>query len=969
VAYIRDFTATDYGQAVVNPAPAVSYPQHATNDVILLSLAMDGTNLPDLPSGYTNILTLSGAAQRFRLCYKVAASSSETCPTLNVSAADEWHIVVIAVAGADYADPINFNASRTTTDNAAPFTWTSGSSTDEDNVLLIHYCNSDTGLALTALPPFVNLVNGDCGSAGQGVAYTFQPTSGSIINCTWTGRANDDTTACVVGINDYGNGDRPAYAGPSTVGSYISALGGTSLIEGDTNPVSLGAAAFNQRLYTQVWTFDGTSTYTDETTDMGSSALSDVPMTNATGAILYLGYDYAFGSTMLNVSTAQNGANYIWEYYNGSAWTTLTVSGVLTATGWVRLYWTIPSDMSAVTIYSVSKTYVRFRQTGLVTTPPTFSQGFVGGRPTTYDAVANVADAGVNPYNDVISISPAQTGNLSGSARLFGSAKDMDTGLLVVHHKAPLARDYAVDVCVCDQTYPVTIINQGLCGLVVVLFDSNVDYEVYSIHGKGALSASVNDYNVAAIGINNGAQKWGYLGSVDKSAVTRMEFLNQGVWGAMAGYFSTLLTVSEIVVCGGSSGVPITAAWLKWVATHCIGVNLLFQGIGTYTRVYAPMQIGGDHQTVISIDGETFAMPTKYDGKKYFDWNADDDIAGWEFYGLGSGDAFTFTNCIWSGSQRYRWEFNSSHSSSAALNFAGSKIIGANVTLCSTVTLTGVTFSTCSAFDPNSATLTSCAFINTNPVFDSPADAAKATYCTFAKTTGTQHGMTIKGTAANISLSGCTFTGYASSNGSTGNEAIYVNIATGSMTINITNGGSLPSIRTDGCVVTVVNARTVRVTAKDANTGSNIQSARVALWATTGADVTITRSGSTATVVHESGHGYQTGQKVCIFGAEQGEYNGIKTIAYIDSTSYSFTVSGTPATPATGTITSNRVVLDGDTNSSGVLQDTTFAYTSDLAVTGRVRKGTSAPTYKNAPLSGTITSAAGFDVIAYCVPE
>lgn len=235
--------------------------------------------------------------------------------------------------------------------------------------------------------------------------------------------------------------------------------------------------------------------------------------------------------------------------------------------------------------------------------------------------------------------------------------------------------------------------------------------------------------------------------------------------------------------------------------------------------------------------------------------------------------------------------------------------------------------------------------------------------CSFTKKSGTQHAIEIGGTAADFDLTGCTFTGYATSDGSTGNECIYVNIATGTMKISIKGGGDIPSIRTAGATVTVVNARTVRVTARDANSLGLINGARVGLWAYTGTTVTITRSGSTATVSHST-HGYITGQKVCILGANQGEYNGIKTITYIDANSYSYTVSGTPTTPATGTIKSHKVILDG-TTSSGVLEDTSYNYTADLAVTGRVRN---APSWKTAPLSGNITTS-GYDATVYMVGD
>lgn len=66
--------------------------------------------------------------------------------------------------------------------------------------------------------------------------------------------------------------------------------------------------------------------------------------------------------------------------------------------------------------------------------------------------------------------------------------------------------------------------------------------------------------------------------------------------------------------------------------------------------------------------------------------------------------------------------------------------------------------------------------------------------------------------------------------------------------------------------------------------------------------VTITRSGSTATANCTS-HGYLTGDAVLHSGASQSEYNVEAYVTVVDADNYTFTVSGTPASPATGTIT------------------------------------------------------------------
>lgn len=68
----------------------------------------------------------------------------------------------------------------------------------------------------------------------------------------------------------------------------------------------------------------------------------------------------------------------------------------------------------------------------------------------------------------------------------------------------------------------------------------------------------------------------------------------------------------------------------------------------------------------------------------------------------------------------------------------------------------------------------------------------------------------------------------------------------------------------------------------------------------------ITRSGQTATVTYATAHGYAADgiTKVEISGAAQSEYNGVFVISNVTTTSFDITVTGSPVTPATGTIIS-----------------------------------------------------------------
>ena len=88
----------------------------------------------------------------------------------------------------------------------------------------------------------------------------------------------------------------------------------------------------------------------------------------------------------------------------------------------------------------------------------------------------------------------------------------------------------------------------------------------------------------------------------------------------------------------------------------------------------------------------------------------------------------------------------------------------------------------------------------------------------------------------------------------------------------------------------------------------------------------ITRSGTTATVTLNS-HGYSNGDEITITGAGETEYNGSFIISNVATNTFAYTVSGTPATPATGTIYAQKakttLVWDGASTVSTVLQSVT----------------------------------------------
>lgn len=187
------------------------------------------------------------------------------------------------------------------------------------------------------------------------------------------------------------------------------------------------------------------------------------------------------------------------------------------------------------------------------------------------------------------------------------------------------------------------------------------------------------------------------------------------------------------------------------------------------------------------------------------------------------------------------------------------------------------------------------------------------------------------------------------------------------VTINILDGGDGIANPADldlvgGIVsgdVTINNAPVTLLVNVDDNNGVNLQNAQVLAEAGDGTGdlpfeetVTITRAATTATVTH-TGHGLATSDKVTIRGAEQPEYNAVHTIIVTGTNAYTYTVSGSPATPATGTITSTGVWLAGLTDVNGQIS-AAKSISLNQSIRGPVRKSTTSPRFKSFSLAGNV---------------
>jgi hypothetical protein len=299
-----------------------------------------------------------------------------------------------------------------------------------------------------------------------------------------------------------------------------------------------------------------------------------------------------------------------------------------------------------------------------------------------------------------------------------------------------------------------------------------------------------------------------------------------------------------------------------------------------------------------------------------------------------------------------------------ALNSTSQNFDGSTFAECNEVTVVGAVLLNDTFFRQSVAAADGASLVwNVNADPDGDLDNAF-----FSKGTNAHHAIEFGSSAPlTMTLRGMTSSGFNASDAQ--NDSTFLFADRGSdvtWTLNIVSGTgnfSYKKARSGDTVNIVIDPVTTLIKVTDTS-GTAISGARVYARASDGTgplpyqdSVTITRSGSTATVTHTS-HGLSSNNKVYISGADQDEYNGVQTITVTDANTYTYTVSGTPTTPATGTIVSTGVIFEETTDVNGEVSDTR-TFSSNQPISGWVRKSTSSPYYRQSNISSTINNSTG----------
>jgi hypothetical protein len=284
---------------------------------------------------------------------------------------------------------------------------------------------------------------------------------------------------------------------------------------------------------------------------------------------------------------------------------------------------------------------------------------------------------------------------------------------------------------------------------------------------------------------------------------------------------------------------------------------------------------------------------------------------------------------------------------------------------------TNTTFNNCGQVTPNTVTFSNNTFngsTNADGAMLLPSSTSNMSGLDF-NSDGSGHAIYIT-TPGTYTFTNFTYTGYGANDTT---DAVVYNNSGGAVTINV-SGGDTPTVRNGVDSTTDVIAGTVSVTVRTvAADGSTVANVVVHVEATgagpfpDGESISIVRSGSTATVTHTA-HELSTNDKVVIRNAAEQEYNGVFVITVTGANTYTYTVPGSPATPATGSPDSTFVILNGTTDGGGEIT-MSRVFPSNQPVKGVARRSSTSPFYKSAPITGTVSSSQGLTQAAVMIVD
>jgi len=506
-----------------------------------------------------------------------------------------------------------------------------------------------------------------------------------------------------------------------------------------------------------------------------------------------------------------------------------------------------------------------------------------------------------------------------------------------------------------------TNLTQYLTSITVTLQSSSGNYRLYTI-GTSSVPEVTGEFHCFALDLNNG--------------------------GIETGTFNPASVPTIAVEINNSSSGNIRSVINNWIDAMYYGRGLTFDGSSTsdnmFTEATAIDELEANKYGVLfNIDEQIFVQgdivfdddggsnTQSSNGENVVFTEKTNTTNTYRLILIGADNTITFNNTNISATGAAQFGFDSSGTiGSFDMTGGGLKKVSSAI-FKSGQTITNVNFTECRAVDTNGATLDGCNFISTiEPssgalLVNVDTEAEACTNLSFLDyALSNRYAVYVAASVTEFDMDNW----YFDDPNNTDHWAVYWLGDTGTLTINAVNGTNLVSAgcraELGGTVLVVANPVTMTVTVKDtASPPQPIENALVLVWVTDDtnypydATVNITSSGTLATVTHV-GHGMETDDYVRIYGVNEAPYNGSFQITVNTSSEYEYTMLGDPASPATGTPKCTFVVINGLTNSSGVITDTR-TWGSNQDITGWGRKSTGSPYYKESGIFGTIDNGTG----------
>ena len=358
----------------------------------------------------------------------------------------------------------------------------------------------------------------------------------------------------------------------------------------------------------------------------------------------------------------------------------------------------------------------------------------------------------------------------------------------------------------------------GSQGLALVFVDSSNNWAAYQIQSKTSLNTANTYTTHIAVGVGT---PFASGGTINWGLIKKVGYLHHRIGSSASSSSITwrpLIATNGLILTWGNSAKPLKTTVLDNVFNGWGDVQLAASANGNGQGLNRQSVQFGDGTTPTYVDFTacSYELPLGTDAQ----WMGGVNCAPFTVY-AGASDTYRFLACVIATATRQTLTIHASSSTSASMTWAGASIIGWDVVGKSGMpAFNNVSFSGCYSITLNGQGLASC--IVTGNTLSTTActttDLGTITGTSFTSA-GTGHAITIT-TPGTYTFSGNTFTGYASSNGSTGNEAIYNNSG-GAVTINITGGGTTPTIRNGTSATTTLN-RPVTLTLTGLVSGSDI---------------------------------------------------------------------------------------------------------------------------------------------------